>query len=157
GPMLRRLTQGVMIAALVGLAARTTAAASLSGGGGADYSSGPRSQSYRGALLFGTVEGTSGDLTLAAIRYDDTVGGSGVGAFANAAWHLAPTARLRAIGLRSFGDDDQRGYRLRGGAELDVSPKVTLSPYYMRIQNDGSGYFDGGGTEARIPLAPSVT
>jgi len=60
----------------VGLAAvGNTPLKDILGGAGVDYSAGPNSQSYRGALLFGAASGATADLTLAGIRYDQSVTG----------------------------------------------------------------------------------
>ena len=165
--MLRRFTQdrltgsrSVRIAlaslaiALVLPPARSGATpAALSGGAGADYQTGPRSQSYRGALLFASAEATPGDLTVAAIRYDDGRLGAGTGAFANAGLVLSPALRLRVIGLRAFGDSGFDSWRLRAGPELKLHSEWTLGAYYLHLHDDSPESFNAGGLELTVPLS----
>jgi len=129
----------------------------LSGGVGVDYQAGANAQSYRGALLFGSVEGSSGDLTLAAIRYDDSRTGTGTAAFGNAGVKVAPTLRLRVIGLRAFGEDSFDASRLRAGPELSLPSRATLGAYYLHVHDSSPANLDAGGAEVRVPLSPKFS
>jgi hypothetical protein len=132
-------------------------AASLSGGAGVDYSAGPDTQSYRGALLYGAASSSMGDLTLAGIRYDQSVTGEGFGAFASAGLKLGPTLKFRGTGVRLIGDEDLRAWRLRAGPEWSLSPKVTLGAAYLHYIDGGSTSFQGGSVEATVPLRTSLS
>ena len=129
----------------------------LSGGVGVDYQAGADAQSYRGALLFGSVEGSSGDLTLAAIRYDDSRTGTGTAAFGNAGVKVAPTVRLRAIGLHAFGEGSYHASRLRAGPEVDLASNATLGAYYLHTQDSSPASLDAGGAEVIVPLSPKLS
>jgi len=132
-------------------------AATLSGGAGVDYSAGPNSQSYRGALLFGAASGARADLTLAGIRYDQSVTGEGYGAFASAGLKLYSTLKVRGTGVRLIGDEDLRAWRLRAGPEWSLSPSVTLGAAYLHYIDGGSTSFRGGSVEATVPLRTGLS
>jgi hypothetical protein len=132
-------------------------AATLSGGAGVDYSAGPNSQSYRGALLFGAASANMGDLTLAGIRYDQSVTGEGYGAFASAGLKVGSTLKFRGTGVRLIGDEDLRAWRLRAGPEWSLSPRVTLGGAYLHYIDGGSTSFRGGSVEATVPLSTGLS
>jgi hypothetical protein len=142
---------------LIALAAHPAGAGTVTGGAGFDYQTGPRAQSYRSALLFGTAEGGAGDLTLAAIRYSDSNVGPGIGAFANAGVALTPHVRVRAIGLRAIGDQAYRATRWRLGPELHMASDVTVGAYYLRLTDNAGGSFGSAGFEVGGPIGPGVT
>src|SRR5882672_3980368 len=135
------------------LGASVSLGGALSGGAGADYQTGPRSQSYRGALLFASAEASPGDLTLAVIRYGDSRVGPGTAGFANAGLVLSPAVRLRVIGLRTFGDGGFDAWRLRSGPELKLHSEATLGAYYLHLHDDSPENFDAGGLELTVPLS----
>jgi len=145
------------LAILIALAARISSAGTLSGGAGFDYQTGPNAQSYRSALLFGSVERDAGDLTLAAIRYGDSRVGSGVGGFANAGVVVTRHVRLRAIGLRAIGDLTHRAWRWRLGPEFRSASDLTLGAYYLRLTDNAGGSFGSAGVELGVPVARDVT
>jgi len=130
---------------------------SLSGGAGADYQTGPHSQSYRGALLFASADTNPGDFTLAAIRYGDSRLGPGIAAFANAGLSLAPSLHLRIIGLRAFGDGGFDSWRLRAGPELKLRSEATLGGYYLHLHDDAPESFDAGGAELTVPVSTAFS
>src|SRR3989442_9766529 len=88
--MLRRLTQEFLFAGAIALIACPAHAAAISGGAGVDYQAGPNAQSYRGALVFGSANVAPGDLTVAAIRYEDSHLGAGIGGVANPGLKIPP-------------------------------------------------------------------
>jgi len=133
--------------------AKATLGGTLSGGAGADYQTGPHSQSYRGALLFVSADTSPGELTLAAIRYGDSRLGAGIAAFANAGLNLAPSLHLRVIGLRAFGDGGFDSWRLRAGPELKLGDQATVGAYYLHQHDDAPESFDAGGAEATVPVS----
>src|SRR3989442_4863802 len=120
----RRLCWLVLTVALE-FASSPARAATLSGCACADYQTAPEQQSYRGALLFASAEAAPGDLTIAAIRYNDSRVGPGVGAFANAGLGLASQLKLRAIVLRSVGETDYHAWRWRAGPEFRLPSQRT--------------------------------
>jgi hypothetical protein len=128
----------------------------VSGGVGVDYQTGADSQSYRGALLFGSLEGAPGDLTLAAIRYDDSRTGTGTAAFGNAGVKVVSPFRLRVIGLRAFGEGSFDASRLRAGPELNYS-SATLGAYYLHVHDSSPANLDAGGAEVTVPLSPKFS
>lgn len=132
-------------------------AGALTGGAGLDYQSGPSTQSYRSALLFGYAEGAAWDLTLAGIRYGDSRLGPGVGLFANGSVPVASRVRARAIGLRAVGDDSYRAWRWRLGPELRLPADRVLGAYYLRLTNSLGERFGSVGVEMTSPIAANVT
>ncbi len=151
------LTAGVLAVTVCPCPAWANLGGALSGGAGIDYQAGPRSQSYRDALLFVSTEGTPGDVTVAAIRYDDSVAGAGTAGFASAGVGIASALKLRVIGLHTFGDHGFDAWRLRAGPELDLASDVTLGAYYVRLHDDSPESFDAGGLEVTIPVTPSLS
>jgi len=146
----------LVLAVVLEFASSPAGAATLSGGAGADYQAGPEKQSYRGALLFASVEAAPGDLTIAAIRYNDSRVGPGVGAFANAGLSLASQLKLRAIVLRSVGDTDYHAWRWRAGPEFRLASEVTLGAYYLHLEDDAGSRFGSAGFEVTVPVLPNV-
>jgi len=145
------------MAILIALTPVSAPAGTLSGGAGLDYQSGPKTQSYRSALLFGSAEQGSTDLTLAAIRYGDSNIGPGIGAFANAGVGLSPHVRARGIGLRAFGDGSYRVWRWRLGPEFHSASDLTVGAYYLRLTDNAGGSFGSAGFEVGGPIRPGVT
>lgn len=145
------------LAILIVLATRTACAGAVSGGAGFDYQAGPSRQSYRSALLFAAAERGAGDLTLAAIRFGDSRLGPGLGAFANAGVAVAPSLRLRGIGLRTIGDRTYRAWRWRLGPELRLKSGATLGAYYLRLTDNAGASFGSVGAEWGAPLGRDVT
>jgi len=141
----------------IALADHPAAAGMLSGGAGIDYQTGPKAQSYRGALLFASADLAPGDLTIAGVRYKDTLAGPGLAGFANAGLSVASALRLRVIGLRSFGDHGFDAWRLRAGPELRIAPNVTLGAYYLRLHDDAPESFGAGGLELSGPVLRNVS
>jgi hypothetical protein len=139
------------------LSARPADAGTVTGGAGFDYQTGPRRQSYRSALLFASTERGATDITLAAIRYGDSGVGPGTGAFANAGVAVTPHVRIRAIGLRAFGDQAYRASRWRLGPELHLASDVTLGAYYLRLTDNAGGSFGSAGFEVGGPIGQGVT
>jgi hypothetical protein len=129
----------------------------LTGGAGFDYQTGPSSQSYRSALLFGYAEGASWDLTLAGIRYGDSRLGPGLGLFANGSLPIVPHVRVRGIGLRAVGDDSYRAWRWRLGPEFRLPADRVLGAYYLGLTNNIGDRFGSAGVEVTSPIAPNVT
>src|SRR5467141_3299978 len=150
-----RIALASLVIALVVCPTRADArlSGSLSGGAGADYQTGPRSQSYRGALLFASADASAGDLTLAAIRYGDSRVGPGTCGFANAGVVLSPALRLRLVGLRAFGDSGFDSWRLRAGPELKLHSESTLGAYFLHLHDDSPESFNAGGLELTVPLS----
>jgi len=147
-----------LVAGVIALAACPAPATADDGGAffagvGIDYQTGPKSQSCRGGLLFASAEAAPGDLTVAAIRYEDSLLGPGIGGFANAGMTLAATLRLRVIGLRTLGDHGIDTWRLRAGPELKLAGGSTLGAYYLRLHDDSPARFDAAGLELSVPLS----
>src|SRR5712671_3062892 len=105
----------------------------------------------------GTVSGGAGDLTLAAIRFGDSRLGPGFGAFANAGVAVAPSLRVRGIGLRTIGDATYRAWRWRLGPELRLASSATLGAYYLRLTDNAGARFGSVGAEWGAPLGSDVT
>jgi hypothetical protein len=147
---------GIAFGAIV-LAVYPAVAGTLSGGAGIDYQTGPKAQSYRGALLFASADRAPGDVTIAAVRYKDSLVGAGLAGFANAGLSVASALRLRVIGLRSFGDHGFDAWRLRAGPELRVAPDVTLGAYYLRLHDDAPESFGAAGVELSGPVLRNLS
>jgi len=136
---------------------RSGNAGTMTGGAGFDYQTGPSSQSYRSALVFGSAQGGAGDITLAGIRYGDSQLGPGTGLFANAGVLTAQRVAARAIVLRVFGDHGYRAWRWRVGPEFELRPGGTLGFYYLRLTNNAQESFGSAGVEYSAAFTPSIT
>ena len=159
-PMTRRIARcgRVVATALILLSSVTsTCTGTLTGGAGFDYQTGPGTQSYRSALLFGYAEGTTWDATVAGIRYGDSRVGPGIGFFANGSAPLGPHARARGIALRAIGDDTYRAWRWRVGPEFRLPSDRVLGAYYLRLTNNLGESFGSLGAELSSPITTSVT
>jgi len=132
-------------------------ASTITGGAGMDYQTGPQTQSYRSALLFGYAEGSAGDVTLAGIRYGDSRLGPGTGLFANGSIALGPRLRARAVALRAMGDSDYRAWRWRLGPEVRMRGDRVLGAYYQRLTTNAGDAFDALGVELSGPVMSRVT
>lgn len=144
------------LAVLIALSAHP-ANAGVTGGAGFDYQSGPRTQSYRSALLFASTEVRAADLTLAAVRYGDSNVGPGIGAFLNAGVAVTQHVRVRGIGLRAIGDESYRASRWRLGPELHLASGTTVGTYYLRLTDNAGGSFGSAGVEVGGPIGHDVT
>ena len=145
------------LAILACFLARPANAGTASAGAGFDYQTGPRSQSYRSALLFASAARDAADLTLAAIRYGDSSVGPGIGAFANASIAVTSQLHVRAIGLRAIGDEAYRAWRWRLGPELHLASDVTLGAFYLRLTDNSGDGFGSAGVEVGGPIGHGVT
>lgn len=153
GLLLRIIPVTIVGAALTSWASAGTP----TGGAGLDYQTGPSTQSYRSALLFGYAEGATWDLTLAGIRYGDSRLGPGLGLFANGSLPIAPHVRARGIGLRAVGDGSYRAWRWRLGPEFRLPADRVLGAYYLGLTNNIGERFGSVGVELTSPVAPNVT
>jgi hypothetical protein len=128
----------------------------IGGGAGVDRQSGPGGQDYTAGLLFGTASVGIADLTLAAIRYDDSQTGYGNALFANAG-HLVPGfAKVRAIGSRSFGDSGYRAWKLRAGPEWSVH-LLTLGAYGLHQEDNAGATLNAVGAEIGTSIVPTLS
>ena len=127
-------------------------AASWSGGGGFDYQTGPNDQIWRGALGFVSAEARGGDLTLAVIRYDDSLVGKGFTGFLNAGIPLTSSVHLRAIGHRAIGDEAYRAWRVKAGPELTLGGGSMVGAYVSHFEDNASSRLNLIGTEAALPV-----
>jgi len=155
--MTRGLAAGLLLAGAVAFRAHAACAATFTGGAGSDYQTGPKAQSYRSALLFGSAETEQGDLTLAGIRYSDSRLGPGIGLFANGSAAVTPRVRVRVVGLRTIGDEAYRAWRWRLGPEFKLGSDVSLGTYYLRLTDNAGGSFGSAGMELTGPVARNVT
>ena len=112
--MPRRLTQEFLFAGAIALIACPAHAAAISGGAGVDCQAGPNAQSYRGALLFGSANVVPGDLTVAAIRYEDSHLGPGMSGFASG----LPLAKN--LGNSGSGTESRTDRRINSAGQLGV-------------------------------------
>jgi len=156
-PMTRWSTAGLLFVGAIAVFPLSARSATFTGGAGSDYQTGPRAQSYRSALLFGSAETEKGDLTLAGIRYGDSRLGPGIGLFANGSAALSQHVSLRVVGLRTIGDESYRAWRWRAGPEFKLASDVTLGTYYLRITDNAGGSFASAGVELAGPVARNVT
>lgn len=128
----------------------------IGAGAGVDRQSGPNGRGYTAGLLFGTASVGLTDLTLAAIRYDDSQTGYGNAVFANAGLLVPGFAKLRVIGSRSIGDTGYRAWKLRAGPEWSIHV-LTLDAYGLHQEDNASAKLDALGVEVGTSIVPSIT
>ena len=148
----------VLAAFLVPVLASVAVAGPLQVGGGYDYYSGPNHQMTRSALALVSAElGRSGSASLAGIRYDDTIVGTGNAYLGGLGVRLAPMTNLRAWGTRYVGDESFRAWRLKGGPQLSLPGGRSLGLYYMHYSDNAEGKSDGVSGELNLPLFPGLS
>ena len=151
----RLLALSVALLALALPSHRSALALPVSGGVGVDRQAGPDGQDYTAGLLFGTANLAVADLTLAAIRYDDSRTGYGNALFANAGLLVPGFAKIRAIGTRSFGDSGYRAWKLRAGPEWSLH-LLTLGVYGLHQEDNASSTLNAAGAEVGTSIVPSL-
>lgn len=133
-----------------------TADASLSGGLGCDRLAGSGANASTSLLAFASAEATHGDLTVAAIRYDDIRVGMGYGGSVNAGVRVNSTAGLRVVASRSRGDAGYAAWKLRLGPEVRLQSGVTISAYHLHVGDNVSVNANALGIELGKPLLPPL-
>jgi len=143
---------------LVSTLSSVAVAGPLQVGGGCDYYSGPNHQITRSALvLVGAEFGPAAGASIAGIRYDDTIVGTGNACLASIGVRLAPMTHLRAWGTRYVGDESFRAWRLKGGPQLSLSGGQSLGLYYMHYSDNADGRSDGASAELNVPLSARLS
>ena len=140
------------------LVSSVTVAAPLQGGGGFDYYSGPDHQITRSALAVVSAGlGPACSASLAGIRYDDTIVGTGNAYLAGFGVRLATLASLRAWGTRYVGDGSFGASRLKAGPQLNLPGGQSLGLYYMRYSDNADGKSNGVSGELETPLLANLS
>ena len=133
-----------------------TADASFSGGLGCDRLAGSGANASTSLLAFASMEATQGDLTVAAIRYDDLRVGMGYGGSVNAGVRVHSTAGFRVVASRSRGDFGYAAWKLRLGPEVRLQSGVVISAYHMHVGDNVSVNANALGIELGKPLMPAL-
>jgi hypothetical protein len=132
---------------------RDASAAQVQSGVGYDYQSGPNGQNWRGALGFVSCAPLGSELTVAAVRYEDSNVGPGFSGFANAGVPVLSGTRLRVVGVRAVGDGSYRSYRVRFGPELPVMGRGTVGVFFSHFEDNEHSRLNAFGSEVGVSIA----
>jgi hypothetical protein len=124
--------------------------------GGFDHyatASGQTTDGILGAVVLGAA---GGDLTLAALRFDDSDAGRGFSYTGGLGLPVAPMVMLRLAGTRFIGDGDLRAWRFKAGPQFTLPGGRTLTVSYAHTRNQLGARSNAGMAEAAIPLVPRL-
>jgi hypothetical protein len=120
--------------------------------GGADHFLGPFGQRTDGVVAALVVGGGGGDLTLAAVRYDDTVVGTGSSIVGGLGLPVRSGVMVRAVGARWIGDGSFRAWRAKVGPQWVLPGDRSLTLSYARYEDTMASRSNGVIAEATTPL-----
>src|SRR5439155_24569942 len=124
------------------LVAAPATGATWSAGGGADYSSGPGDQTTRSVTALACLNAAT-RLTLGAMRYDDTLVGTGNAGIAVAEVPLARLARVQIAASRFIGQGPYRAWRFKAGPGITLPSGSNLGVYYVHFEEQDGLRSDG--------------
>lgn len=148
-----RVTRATAAAALAMLAsAAPIMAAPVTAVGGFDHYNGAGGQTTNGWLGAVVFAAAGGDLTLAAVRFDDSVAGEGTSVTGGLGIPVAPMMMLRAAGTRFIGDGDLRAWRVKVGPQFSLAGGRSLTVSYAYYRDHLGARSNAGIAEAAVPL-----
>lgn len=152
-PGRRRAARTTAVAALAMLAlAAPITAAPVTAVGGFDHYAGAAGRTTRGWLGAVVFAAAGGDLTLAGVRFDDSVAGEGTSVTAGLGAPVAPMLMLRAAGTRFIGDGDLRAWRVKVGPQFSLPGGRSLTVSYAYYRDHLGARSNAGIAEAAVPL-----
>lgn len=146
----RLASRAGMLAALA--FASPLAAAPITAVGGFDHYAGASGQTTNGWLGAVVFAAAGGDLTLAGVRFDDSVAGTGTSVTGGVGLPIAPMMMLRAAGTRFVGDGDLRAWRFKIGPQFSLSGGRSVTVSYAYYRDHLGARSNAGIAEAGVPL-----
>ncbi|MGH7731011.1 MAG: hypothetical protein ACRENJ_07145 [Candidatus Eiseniibacteriota bacterium] len=143
------------LALLAGIAPAT--AGPVTAVGGFDHyaiAGGSTTDGILGAVVFGAA---GGDLTLAAVRFDDSDAGQGFSYTGGLGLPVAPMMRLRVTGTRFVGEQELRAWRVKVGPEFSLPGGRAMTVSYAHYRNHLGARSNAGIAEAATPLVPRLS
>ena len=124
--------------------------------GGFDHYAVASGQTTNGILGAVVVGAAGADVTLAAVRFDDSDAGQGFSYTGGVGLPVAPMMTLRLAGTRFVGEDDLRAWRFKAGPQFTLPGGRTLTVSYAHYRNQLGARSNAGMAEAVIPLVPRL-
>ena len=127
----------ILLAGLAGalpILPRTAFAAPIAVGAGADYSTGPGSQTTRSAIGILTAGAGPSRFTLAGLRYDDNVVGLGNAVIGGVDLPMVAAVRLQASATRFLGEGSYRAWRVKAGPQFTMPGGQSVGMYYSHYR-----------------------
>jgi len=154
-PVLRVSRELALALAALLVPASAAFAATLSAGIGADYSTGPSSQSVRDVLGYVQTSSRAADLTVAAARFNSSQVGAGVNTTVAFTWNASPKLSVQAIGGRAVAEADYRSSRIQVGPVFPFAGG-TWGISYFRADDTFGPSTNGFASEIGLPLTPRL-
>jgi hypothetical protein len=145
----------IALATLMLTTAARSATAALSFGVGADYASGPGTQSVRDVLGYLQSSWTHADVTVAAARFRSSQVGTGTNGTLAFTWTASPKLSLQLMGARAAAESDYRASRFQAGPVVPFGGG-TWGVYFLRAEDTIGPSTTGLATEAAVPLGPML-
>ena len=155
-PSLRRIVSALALAACLACTA-PAAAGPVSAVGGFDHyatASGQTTDGVLGAVVLGAA---GSDVTVAAVRFDDSDAGRGLSYTGALGLPVAPMMTLRLAGTRFIGDGDLRAWRFKAGPQFTLPGGRSLTVSYAHFRNHLGARSNAGIAEAATPLVPRLS
>ena len=155
----RRVATALTLAACLACPAAIVPAAAgpIAAVGGYDHYATAAGQTTDGILGAVVLGAGGGDVTLAAVRFDDSDAGRGFSVTGGVGFPVAPMMMLRFAGTRFVGDDELRAWRFKAGPQFTIPGGRTLTVSYAHYRNHLGGRSNAGIAEAAIPLVPRLS
>jgi hypothetical protein len=147
-PLIAVLAWSMMVPAGPGI----VVAAPVTAVGGFDHYVGAAGQTTDGVLGAIVLGAAGGDLTAAAVRFDDSDAGQGFSFTGGLGVPVAPMLMLRVAGTRFVGEQDLRAWRAKVGPQFSLPGGRTLTLSYSHYQNHLGARSNAGIAEATTPL-----
>ena len=132
-------------------------AAPMAAVGGFDHYAGAAGQTTDGVLGAVVLGAAGGDLTVAAVRFDDSDAGQGFSFTGGLGLPVAPTLMLRVTGTRFVGEQDLRAWRAKVGPQFSLPGGRTVTLSYSHYRNHLGARSNAGIAEATTPLVARLS
>ena len=140
------------------LAGPTTAvAAPTTAVGGFDHYAGAAGQTTDGILGAVVLGAAGGDLTVAAVRFDDSNAGQGYSFTGGLGLPVAPMMMLRVTATRFVGEQDLRAWRAKVGPQFSLPGGRTVMVSYAHYRNHLGARSNAGIAEVATPLVARLS
>jgi len=132
-------------------------AAPMTAVGGFDHYAGAAGQTTNGVLGAVVLGAAGGDVTVAAVRFDDSDAGQGFSVTGGIGVPVAPALMLRVAGTRFVGEQDLRAWRAKVGPQFALPGGRTVTLSYSHYRNHLGARSNAGIAEATSPLVPRLS